>query len=130
MCRRAYRPEVPGCLEGRSLLSGVAGLSAHPVVVSVRQLNRVAGHMRISFDVYARYGDLHHLREDLDNDSVNIPFGRADGLGESIDRIVDEMTHDLAAHVPHAIRSAQNRVFAVIRTGVLARVRAGDVVLR
>ena len=46
MRTRAYRPEVPGCLEDRSLLSGVAGLSADPVVLPHRRFNLVAEHMR------------------------------------------------------------------------------------
>src|SRR4051794_7396889 len=97
MRRRAYRPEVPGCLEGRSLLSGVAGLSADPVVLSLRRLNRVAGHMRFSFGDFARLRVISLLREELHNNAMFVPFGRLDGLGASIDRIVDGMQHDLSA---------------------------------
>src|SRR4051794_24218724 len=100
MRRRAYRPEVPGCLEGRSLLSGVAGLSADPVVLSLRQLARLADHVRINFGYLARYGEIPRLRDELQNDAVIIPFGRVDGLGVSLDRIVDRLKHDVSAHVP------------------------------
>ena len=35
-----------------------------------------------------------------------------------------------STHVPHAFRAAQHAVIAVVRADVMARVRAGDVVLR
>ena len=66
----------------------------------------------------------------FDDVVVMIPFGRVDGLGVSINRIVNRMQHDLSANVPHAIRSARNDVLAVTRAEVEARVRAGDVVVR
>jgi hypothetical protein len=129
MRTRAYRPEVPGCLEDRPLLSGVAGLSAHPVVLSHRQFNFVAEHMRMGFDLFARYRDVSQLRNEINDVVVMIPFGQVDGLEVSINRIVNRMQHDLSAHVPHAIRSALNDVLAVTRADVEARVRAGDVVV-
>jgi hypothetical protein len=130
MRRRAYRPEVPDCLEGRSLLSGVAGLSAHPVVVSHRHLNRAGEHMQFAFGEFTRFRVVSILRDELHNEATPIPFERVDGLDATIDRIVDRMQHDLSAHVPHAIRSAQRAVLVAIRASVLARVRAGDLVVR
>jgi hypothetical protein len=130
MRMRAFRPEVPGCLEGRSLLSGVAGLSAGPVVFSRRQFNFIVEHMREGFEIGARYHDVSQVRGEVDDVVPDIPFGRVDGLGASLDRIVNRMQQDLSAHVPHAIRSAENDVLAVTRADVVARVRAGDVILR
>ena len=49
MRKRAFRVEVPDCLEGRSLLSGVAGMSADPVVLSHRRLAKVVDHMQVAF---------------------------------------------------------------------------------
>ena len=131
MRTRAYRPEVPVCLEDRSLLSGVAGLSADPVVLPQRRFNFVGEHMQQGFVLFARDRDVIQLRgEIIDDVAVMIPFGRVDGLGVSINRIVNRMQHDLSAHVPHAIRSALNDVIAVTRADVKARVQAGDVVVR
>jgi hypothetical protein len=130
MRTRAYRPEVPGCLEDRTLLSGVAGLSADPVVLTHRRLNFVIERIGQGFELGARYGDVIHLRNEIDDVVVLIPFERVDGLDATIDRIVNRMQHDLAAHVPHAVRTAFNDVIAATRAEVAARVRAGDVVLR
>jgi hypothetical protein len=130
MRRRAYRPEAPDCLEDRSLLSGVAGLSAHPVVVSRRQLSQTIEHIKFAFGEFTPFRVVHILRDDLHNVAKPVPFGRVDGLDATIDRIVDRMQHDLSARVPHPIRSAQHALLVVIRADVLARVRAGDVVLR
>ena len=130
MRRRAYRPEVPDCLEGRSLLSGVAGLSAHPVVMSHRQLNQTFEHIKFAFGEFTPFRVAYVLRDDLHNLAMPVPFGRVDGLDEAIDRIVDRMQHDLSAHVPHPIRSAQHALIAAIRANVAARVRSGDVVFR
>ena len=141
MRTRAYRPEVHGCLEDRSLLSGVAGLSAHPVVLLNRKLDIVIEHMESSFQSFA--GDrpsvshlrargplIAELRESLRNVAVMIPFGRVDGLGVKINHILDRMQQDLSARVPNAIRSASDDVIAVTRAEVKARVQAGDVVVR
>ena len=72
---------------------------------------------------------LEHLREELRDVAVIIPFGRVDGLGVSINRIVDRMEEDLSANVPHAIRSAFNDVVTATLAQVKARVKAGDVVV-
>jgi hypothetical protein len=130
MRTRAYRPEFPACLEDRSLLSAAAGLPADPVVLPLRRFNFVVVHIRQSFDLFRRYRDVIQLRDEVDDVVAQIPFERVDGLGDSIDRIVNGMRHDLSAHVPHAIRSAQDDVLAATRAEVLARARAGDVVVR
>lgn len=130
MRRRAFRPEVPGCLEGRSLLSGVSGLSAHPVVLSQRRLNFVLERIGEGFDLYGRYRDPIQLRDHIDNLVVIIPYQHVDGLDASLDRIVDRIKHDLVNHVPHAVRSALKDAIALTRAEVQARVRAGDVVIR
>jgi hypothetical protein len=126
MRKRAYRPEAPGCLEGRSLLSG----SSHPVVLLHRQLNMIVDHMRSGFVLFTRYHDPGQVRSEIEDVVGNIPFGRRDGLDVSIDGIVDNMVQELHAHVPGAIRSASNEVTAATIAEVEARVRAGDVVVR
>ena len=131
MRTRAYRPEV-NRLEGRSPLSGVAGLSAAgPVAVSPRRLHLYAEQVRQTFLLYARgayYAP--QVRDDLYQVAVMIPFGRVDGLGVTINRIVDEMQQDVFAHVPNAVLSARNDVLASTRAFVDGRVEAGDVVVR
>ena len=129
MRTRAYRPEILGCLEDRSLLSGVAGLTADPVVLSRRQFHFIAEHMRLGFQLFARYRDVSQLHNEINDVAVWIPFGRVDGLQVSINRIVNRMQHDLSANVPSAIRKASNDVIAVTRADVEARAQAGDVVV-
>jgi hypothetical protein len=130
MRTRAYRPEVPGCLEDRSLLSGVAGPSADPVLFSRHRLSFIVQHMQQGFDLFARYRDVSQIRSEVDDVVVMLPFGRADGVRGSIDRIITRMQRDLRAHVPHAFRRARIDVNATIRADVEARVRAGDLVVR
>jgi hypothetical protein len=130
MRTRAYRPEVLDCLEDRSLLSGVAGPSADPVVLTVRRLHLVGDQLRLSFQLFARDLVTDHLLDDIHNVAVIIPFGRVDGLGITIKRTLDQMQHDLSAHVPNAVLTAQNDVLAAILAQVKARVQAGDVVVR
>ena len=130
MRTRAYRPEAPGCLEGRSLLSGVAGPSADPVIFSRHRLSFIVQHMQQGFDVYARYRDVSLIHNEVDDVVVMLPFGRADGVRGSIDRILTRMQNELSAHVPHAFRRARIDVNAVIRADVEARVQAGDLVVR
>jgi hypothetical protein len=130
MHSRAYRPDVPICLENRSLLSVAAANSADPYVYPLRQFNLFAEKMQIGFDLFVRHHDVSELHDEIDDIIVLIPFERVDGLGVSIDRIVDRMQHDLSAHVPHAVHSAYNDVIAVARADVQARVRAGDIILR
>ena len=130
MRTRAYRPQVPDCLEDRSLLSGVAAPSANPVVFSRRQLNFAAEHLQIGFGLYARYRDLSQLHAEIDDSVLMVPFGQADGLEGSVVRILNRMRHDIAAHVPLAFRTARNDVFAVFRANLQARIAAGDLVIR
>ena len=130
MRTRAYRPEVPVRLEDRSLLSGVAGPSADPVIFSRHRLSFIVQHMQNGFDLFARYRDISQLHSEIDDVVVMLPFGRVDGIRVSIDRIVARMQRDFRAHVPHAFRRARIDVNAVIRADVEARVQAGDLVVR
>ena len=130
MRMRAYRPEVPGCLEDRSLLSSVAGLSADPIVFTRREFNLIPEEIQAAFQFSRRNGDFPHLHEEILDAVVNIPFGRVDGLAVSINGILNRMQHDLSAKVPHAISSARNDVIAVTRADVEARAQAGDIVVR
>ena len=130
MRTRAFRPEVPVCLEDRSLLSGVTGLSAHPVVLPQRRLNFVFDHMRQGFILFSRYHDFIQLHSEMEDVSGLIPFAQVDGLGVSIERILNRMQHDFFAHVPHTWSSARHDVIAVTYADVEARVRAGDVIVR
>ena len=130
MRTRAYRPEVPGCLEDRSLLSSVAGRSADPIVFTRREFNMIPEQIQSAFQFSRRNGDIPHLHDEILGAVVNIPFGRVDGLAVSINGILDKMQHDLSAKVPHAISSARNDVIAVTRADVEARAHAGDIVVR
>lgn len=131
MRARAFRPEAPACLEARSLLSGVAGPSADPFVLQEARLVKAKDHIDGVFLVFATRGtDISHMRQQISDVVVWIPFGRADGLGVAINRILDRMRRDIPAGVPHPIRSANDDVIDVIREHVEARVRAGDVVVR
>jgi hypothetical protein len=121
---------MPSSLEERSLPSGIAPLGASPVVFPRLRYERVVEHIHLSFIVYARFGDVDHLIEEIRDVAVMVPFGQVDGLGRRIGRIVDRMEEDLADRVPRALRSAQAEVVAATRAQVQARVRAGDVVVR
>ena len=130
MRTRAYRPEVSGSLEDRSLLSSVAGLSAHPIVFTRREFNIIPEQIQEAFQFSRRNGDILHLHDEILDAVANIPFGRVDGLAVSINGILNRMQHDLSAKVPDAISSARNDVIAVTRADVEARVQAGDIVVR
>ena len=130
MRTRAYRPEVLDRLEDRSLLSGVTGLSADPVVLPRRTLDFVFDHMRQGFILFGRYHDVTQVQSEMDDVVGMIPFAQVDGLRVSIHRILNRMQHDFLAHVPHAWSSARHDVLAVTFADVEARVRAGDVVVR
>src|SRR4051812_5478174 len=136
MRTRAFRPEVPACLEERSLLSGVGGLSDDPVVLLNRRLHKVAVHVRQAFLLFTRDAQV-DVGEEISNVIVWIPFGKVDGLGEEINSILDRMQQELSANGPQPtrssqiiIRSAQNDVLAVTLAEVQARIRTGDVVVR
>jgi hypothetical protein len=128
MRTRAYRPEVPGLLEGRSLLSGVAGQAA-PYVFRVGQYKLYVVHTQANFTSFARYGDATQIRHEFEDVIPLIPFALADGLPSKFDSIVDQMVGDVRAGVQHAIRSAYDELIAATRAEVEARVQAGDVVL-
>jgi hypothetical protein len=130
MRSRAYRPDVPICLEERSLLSVAAGHSGDPYVFSRRQFNLFAAHVRSGFDLFIRHRDVSEVHDEIDDVIVWIPFQRVDGLDASINRIVDRMPQELSAHVPNAVQSAFKDVIAVAHADVQARVRAGDVIVR
>ena len=131
MRKRAYRPEVPpGCLEDRSLLSGVAGRSADPIVFTRREFNMIPERIQEAFQFSSRNGDISHLHVEILDAVANIPFGRVDGLGVAITGILNKMQHDISAKVPDAVSSARNDVINVTRADVEARVQAGDIVVR
>ena len=128
MRTRAYRPE-PVRLEDRSLQSGFARWPAHPVVLPRRRFNFILDHIRSGFVLFDRYHDVSQVHSEVDDVIVMIPFQRLDGLNDSIDRIVQGMQQDVAAHVPGAVRLASLAVAATTVADVQARVRAGDVIL-
>jgi hypothetical protein len=130
MRTRAYRPEAPRCLEDRSMLSGVVGPSADPVVFPRGQLIVISRLMQSDFLTFSRSHNISDLRHDLNNVILMVPFGRADGLVASISRILDTMRHDLHARVPNAARTGLADTFAVVGGDISARVRAGDLVIR
>jgi hypothetical protein len=99
-------------------------------VYTRRQFNFFADHVRSGFALFGRYRDVSQLHDEINDVVVLIPFGRVDGLGISINRIVDRMQHDLSANVPHAVRSAYHDVISVAHAGVEARVQSGDVIVR
>ncbi len=86
--------------------------------------------MQFSFGAFTRFHVVSDLRDELQGEATAVPFGRADGLGPSIDGILDEMQRALSARVPYAIRTAQRDVIATVRAGVSARIRSGDLILR
>ena len=97
MRTRAYRPEVPGCLEHRSLLSSVTGRLANPIALTRREFNRIPEQIQSAFQLSRRNGDIPHLHEEILDAVANIPFGRVDGLAVSINGILNRMRHDLSA---------------------------------
>lgn len=124
MRTRAYRPEAPICLEGRSLLSG------DPVVLLRNHILTITQQTEISFQSFGRDPSIPDLRISLSNVIVMIPFEQVDGLGMKINGIVTTMGQELSDKVPHAIRSAYDEVLAACRAEIAARVQAGDVVVR
>lgn len=127
---RAYRPELPGYLEDRLLMSGMVGSATDPVILSARRLVFVGRQIRQGFHIFGRDRDIPHLREDLYNVAVLIPFGRMDGLGVTMNRIVTQMGRDLTTHARGVIPSAQAAVLAATRGVVRSRVEAGDVIVK
>jgi hypothetical protein len=130
MRTRAFRPDVPGCLENRSLLSGVAGASADPTVLTRREFNQVPEQIRAAFQQFRRGFGIEELHDEILNAVVTIPYGKADGLGASITRILRTMQREIHAKDPQAINSASDEVIAVTRADVQALAQAGKIVVR
>jgi hypothetical protein len=127
---RAYRPEAPGCLEERCLLSGVAGHSADPTVLTRREFNYVPEQIQQAFYLYRQGSGIPELHDEINEAIVAVPFGRQDGLAASINSILDTLQHDMHAKVPNAVSTAHNEVLAVTRAAMQAQAQAGNVVVR
>jgi len=130
MRTRAYRPEVSGCLENRSLLSGVAGLSADPIVLTRREFNQVPEQIRSAFQEFRQGFGIAELHDDILDAVVVIPYAQADGLGVSINRSLKTMQRDIRAKDHQAISSARNDVIAATFADVQALAQTGDIVVR
>jgi hypothetical protein len=130
MRKRAYRPEVPRCLENRSLLSGVAGLSPNPIVITRRELNRVPERVQSAFVAFRQGSGISPLHAEIFDALAIIPFVHTDGLVTSINGVLKTLKHDQRARVPGAVNSAQNQVLAAIRADVQALAQRGDIVVR
>ena len=130
MRKRAYRPEVPGCLEGRSLLSGVAGHSADPTVFTRREFNYVPEQIQEAFHLFRQGSGISELHDEINEATVAVPFGRQDGLAASINGILGTLQHDMHAKVSDAVSTARNEVLAVTRAAMQAQAQAGNVVVR
>ena len=129
MRRRSYRPEPPTSLEDRSLLSGVAAASVGPVAVTSRRLGDVFDRVGLSFTAFTRNSQIDLLRGEVLGEASQIPFTGVNGVESSINAIIDDLQGDRRSHSPMAARLAQRQVVNVIRASVLARVRAGDLVV-
>jgi hypothetical protein len=130
MRTRAYRPEVSGCLENRSLLSGVAGTSSVPIVLTRREFNQVPEEIQEAFLEFRQGFGIEELHTEILDAVAPIPFGQADGLGSSITRILKTMQRDIHGKDPQAITSAHNDVIAVTRADMQALAQAGTIVVR
>jgi hypothetical protein len=130
MRKRAYQPEVPCCLENRSLLSGGAGLSPHPTVLTRREFNFVPEQVQNSFLEFRQRNGISSLHDDIFTAIAIIPFVHADGLVTSINGILKTLKRDQRAKVPGAVSLALNEVLAAIRAHVQALAQRGDVVVR
>lgn len=124
MRTRAYRPEAPAGLEDRFLLSG-----ADPVVITSRQYEGIIQEVHLGFQQYSREGNIPHLRYQLQPVAELIPFGKVDGLGNSINQILTKMRRQAFAGVYRAIPRARNEVINLIHQQVASRIESGDVVL-
>jgi hypothetical protein len=130
MRTRVYRPEVPDCLENRSLLSAVAATSADPIVLTRREFNLVPEEIRSAFQEYRQGFGIEELHDEILDPVSSIPYGKADGLGSSITRILKTMQREIHAKDPQAINSAVTAVIAVTRADVQALAQAGRIVVR
>jgi hypothetical protein len=130
MRTRVYRPEVPDCLENRSLLSGVAATSADPIGLTRREFNTVPEQIRSAFLEFRQGFGIEELHDEILDPVSSIPYGQADGLGSSITRILKTMQREIHAKDPQAINSAVTAVIAVTRADVQALAQAGRIVVR
>jgi hypothetical protein len=130
MRTRAYRPEDPGCLEDRSLLSGVARPLANPTVFTRREFNLVPEQIQDAFQLFRQGSGFSELHDEINEAVVAVPFGRQDGLSASINNILGTLRHDKHAKVPDAVSTAHNEVLAVTRAAMQAQAQAGNVVVR
>ncbi len=130
MRTRAYRPEAPGCLEDRSLLSGAAGPSADPIVFTRRQFNNVPAQIQDAFYLFRQGGGIPELHDEINEAVVAVPFGRQAGLAASINRTLNTLRQDMHAKVPQAVSIAHNEVIAATRAAMQAQAQAGNVVVR
>lgn len=127
---RAYRPEVPGRLEDRALLSSAAPSAADPRVLLSYKLTQIGQQTQTAFQLYLRDGECAHLGDSIHGVVVMIPFQQADGLSRRIAGILSNMRHDIRAHVPDAVQTAYRDVIDVILLDVEAGVHAGKIVIR
>jgi hypothetical protein len=130
MRTRAYRPEAPGCLEGRSLLSGVAGTAADPAFLTRREFNFVPEQIQEAFHEFRQGFGISELHDEINEATVAVPFGRKDGLAASINGILDTLQREMHAKNPNAVSTARNEVLAVTREAMQAQAQAGNVVVR
>jgi hypothetical protein len=130
MRTRVYRPEVPDCLENRSLLSAVAATSADPTALTRREFNIVPEEIRSAFQEFRQGFGIEELHDEILDPVSSIPYAQADGLGSSITRILKTMQRNIHAKDPQAINSAESAVIAVTRADVQALAQAGRIVVR
>ena len=130
MRTRVYRPEVPDCLENRSLLSAVAAASAGPSLLTRREFNLVPEEIRSAFQEFRLGFGIEELHDEILDAVASIPYGQAVGLGSSITRTLKTMQRNIHAKDPQAINSAVNNVIAVTRADVQALAQAGRIVVR
>ena len=127
MRKRAFVPEPPGCLEGRTLLSSLAKVPHGPVGLSGVTFN--LGNLRIRgyFQQYALGGNFKLLQTQIAAISTAIPYGRVDGLGQKTNVILDQMRADQANGVAGAINTAYQNLSAGLKADVDARIANGTV---
>jgi hypothetical protein len=130
MRTRTYRPEVFGCLENRSLLSGAAGLAANPIVITRSEFNQVPEEIREAFLNFRQGSGIQELHSDILGAVVTLPYGQADGLGASIAGILKTLQRGIHAKDRQAITLATDDVIAVTHADAQALAQAGKIVVR
>ena len=91
MRKRAYRPEVAGCLENRSLLSGGRRIVGPSNRSHACQFNLVPERIQKAFHLFREGIGFSPLHDDIFNAIAIIPFAHVDGLGTSINGIVSRL---------------------------------------